>query len=460
VKKLLFLALLLPALALAIYDTKSFDLNRWNTPFYNDGRWAYDVGPSSLSGVPANYIFGAGAWVGGIIGTDTLVTFMYNPNTGGTEMGPTSARYWREGYGDSLDRIYKYPGDWPPPLSRFPEAPQQYLSEMDMWCCCTDSDPARQESLSRPMGIDVFVSVFGFDDPNAWDFFFLKYDVTNLSPNALNQVHFGPVMDADIGSGSDDMTGLILDGTYVVSGETIRVRNTGFVYDADNYEPPGAQWDSSGAPGAVAIMLVKAPQSLGLTAFKKFTIDIDPVTDVERYLTQAGYNYKTREYEPYDSTSWDPADRPVLFSTGPIDIAPDSTATYWYAVIGSPFGNPGQAPSERDTSELAKRCKWALYYFGLLTGIEEGPPSAEVRTTNGATIVRGILFLPPDMTEIRSGISGRVPRPVLLDATGRRVMALRPGANDVSRLSPGVYFVREAQAQAPAQAVRKVVLTR
>jgi hypothetical protein len=44
--------------------------------------------------------------------------------------------------------------------------------------------------------------------------------------------------------------------------------------------------------------------------------------------------------------------------------------------------------------------------------------------------------------------------------TGRAVMSLRPGTNDVSHLSPGVYFVREAQAQAQAQATRKVVLAR
>ncbi len=36
-------------------------------------------------------------------------------------------------------------------------------------------------------------------------------------------------------------------------------------------------------------------------------------------------------------------------------------------------------------------------------------------------------------------------------------MDLKPGANDVSRLSPGVYFVSEAQAQ--TRSVRKIVLT-
>jgi hypothetical protein len=48
-------------------------------------------------------------------------------------------------------------------------------------------------------------------------------------------------------------------------------------------------------------------------------------------------------------------------------------------------------------------------------------------------------------------------RAVLLDASGRKVIDLKAGANDVRELAPGVYFVREAQAQAQAQAVRKVV---
>jgi hypothetical protein len=50
----------------------------------------------------------------------------------------------------------------------------------------------------------------------------------------------------------------------------------------------------------------------------------------------------------------------------------------------------------------------------------------------------------------------------LLDAAGRRVMELRPGANDVRHLTPGVYFVRE-QLQASGlkpQAIRKIIIAR
>ena len=80
------------------------------------------------------------------------------------------------------------------------------------------------------------------------------------------------------------------------------------------------------------------------------------------------------------------------------------------------------------------------------------------------TVIRGVLHLPRDMgaghDPIALGESGLCPKPQLLDVEGRKVMDLKPGANDLSRLAPGVYFVREAQVQAQAQTVRKVVLTR
>jgi len=47
----------------------------------------------------------------------------------------------------------------------------------------------------------------------------------------------------------------------------------------------------------------------------------------------------------------------------------------------------------------------------------------------------------------------------LLDISGRKVMDLRPGANDVSRLAPGVYFVRAVSRELSAMGSQKVVLT-
>jgi hypothetical protein len=46
---------------------------------------------------------------------------------------------------------------------------------------------------------------------------------------------------------------------------------------------------------------------------------------------------------------------------------------------------------------------------------------------------------------------------VLLDISGREVMNLHPGPNDIRHLAPGVYFVRPAGTVPSGQ---KVILTR
>ncbi len=461
---MLLSGLLLPALALAIYSMEWFDLNRWKAPLYNDGRWGIDTIGGGLAGgswpSPLHncYIFGAGPWVGAIVPSvtpDTLTTMFYNPTTGGTEGCPTLCRHWRDGTGNSEDRIYTYPGDWPPPASRFPMAPQDPRSDMDMWCCYGDSDPARHDTFcyGRPLGIDVYLSAYGFSDSLAQDFFFLKYELANASGDSVRQAFFGMMLDADIGDATDDRSCLLLDRKYVVNGETIQVTNTGFAYDHNNVEVHGTKWDS-GTPGAVAVMLLSAPNSLGLTALKRFSIDIDPVTDAAQYQTLAGYNYRTGEYQPYDTNWLSPADVRMLLATGPFDLAPDSIATFWYAIIASPFGDAGQNPTQRDTSDLVLRCKWARdFYDARLAGVAEQKPEPAARTAPAATIVRGVLTL---ALSPRPRVSES---PCLLDACGRKVLDLRPGANDVSRLSPGVYFVHSSLANRQSTTT-KVIVTR
>jgi hypothetical protein len=85
--------------------------------------------------------------------------------------------------------------------------------------------------------------------------------------------------------------------------------------------------------------------------------------------------------------------------------------------------------------------------------VEENPKPRAASPKPTATIVRGVLSLQSAIYNMQSEIA-------LLDISGRKVLDLQPGPNDVSHLAPGVYFVREAQAQAHAQAVRKVVLTK
>ena len=92
-------------------------------------------------------------------------------------------------------------------------------------------------------------------------------------------------------------------------------------------------------------------------------------------------------------------------------------------------------------------------------GMAEGAIQGVARSNSGATVIRGMLFLDerPDSSLSPSPSTG-----CLLDISGRKVMDLRPGANDVRVLAPGVYFVRErgVSRERGGAGVRKVVVTR
>ncbi len=86
-------------------------------------------------------------------------------------------------------------------------------------------------------------------------------------------------------------------------------------------------------------------------------------------------------------------------------------------------------------------------------GIEEGRrPDASRLTPQalGPTLVRGVLYLPP-----ASGVE-RDASCVLLDVSGRKVMDLAPGRNDLGRVAPGVYYV----AGADRAVRRRLIVTR
>jgi hypothetical protein len=86
-------------------------------------------------------------------------------------------------------------------------------------------------------------------------------------------------------------------------------------------------------------------------------------------------------------------------------------------------------------------------------GVAERPAPDAQCPTPGVTIVRGVLRI-VDRRQ-KTGY-----RRELLDAAGRKVMELRPGANDVSGLAPGVYFVREVAGSSEQVVVKKVLIVR
>jgi hypothetical protein len=77
------------------------------------------------------------------------------------------------------------------------------------------------------------------------------------------------------------------------------------------------------------------------------------------------------------------------------------------------------------------------------TGVVEEGPKDQVRRT-GQTICHGTLIVGTGHDRNPPGGFGSCLKPMLLDISGRKVMDLVFGENDVSQVAPGVYFCRPA----------------
>ena len=90
------------------------------------------------------------------------------------------------------------------------------------------------------------------------------------------------------------------------------------------------------------------------------------------------------------------------------------------------------------------------------SGVEDDPKPQTAESRPAATIIRGTLSL-------TRSLNPSFPSS-LLDVSGRAVLDLKPGANDVSRLAPGVYYLSEqaaSRSDRPAQTIRrKLIVTR
>jgi hypothetical protein len=82
---------------------------------------------------------------------------------------------------------------------------------------------------------------------------------------------------------------------------------------------------------------------------------------------------------------------------------------------------------------------------------EQQQPRAPV--TPQATVVRGSIL-------IAAPVTGHEVPAALLDALGREVLDLKPGPNDVSRLPPGIYFVRAVSRKPSDVICHKVEISR
>jgi len=380
------------------FQIKKHDINQVEMSISNYGKFGQTISGAAGGWWPKgsghNYIFGAGPWFGTIDQTtgDTLVTIGYGPHGGETEYGPGLGGW---SISDPNAVIFLYPANFPPPADKLPMAPQAPKSHQDSWCAYNDQDATyHMAGDTRPIGLEVYQTVYAWNLSSTQDIIFIRYEVKNVSGHQLTDCFFGVCTDNDIGNESgtgNDICSAIRNRVYHFPGETdsVVVNNLGYQWqlvdesgwipakpgtigfdylqspfdlqenvDKDNdgipdqherdssyyaQNVPDSLWDrnGNGVPGWRDP--AEIPQ-FGLTAFKRFTLNLEPNRDNERYTTMAGFNFKTGAYEPFDTIAPSPDDQRFLQVSGPFSLEADSVTTVlvgivfakWYHVYGTP----------------------------------------------------------------------------------------------------------------------------
>jgi carboxypeptidase T len=123
------------------------------------------------------------------------------------------------------------------------------------------------------------------------------------------------------------------------------------------------------------------------------------------------------------------------------------------AAPGAPAGDTVRLRLETSFTDaggaITMPVEFELVLGGDPVAVAERPATVSRITAPAPTIVGGVLSLPRLTPREASGHDPNCPGAigscptVLLDAAGRKVLDLRPGPNDLSRLAPGVYFVTQ-----------------
>jgi len=192
-----------------------------------------------------------GGGVQALFSASLLVTALVDGELRATTSQYDSNEYWPGPVGTtdclSADRIWEFkdgqPVDPEWPIGR--RRPDQLGDQMLYWTMNDMAGP-HDYSDTTGVGLEVTGSAFAFEAAGfVGNTTFYRYQLRNVSPDTLRDVHIGMFVDADLGAAFDDFTGT--DSTL----------GLGYFYNADddddgNYGP---------APPAIGSVVLKRPYS-------------------------------------------------------------------------------------------------------------------------------------------------------------------------------------------------------
>ena len=322
---------------------RTLNINAWTILTTNYGPFVNPAaGSGGFWGGEFGYIYGAGVWFAATTpGGARGVACGYDPNSGKSEMGPVDP--YTESYDNWLTnnkaRVYVSTDpvdvlEWP----RIVDGKRLIKSRQDSYCKYSDLNPQYGFSGSAIVGVVVEQITYAWNYADNNDIVFFFFNVKNNNDYTLTNCRIAPCVDADIGNeagtSANDRTAFDYTRNLAIQFQSTPepgwpktgcvgfrffqgpVNNTGATVNVVDLGTPN--FSHSIAPG----------EPLGMTAFKIFTIDIDPQTDENRYLTLEGFNYQNMIRDDYDEAGAEtPGDKRFVQASGPFVLGPDSIVT-------------------------------------------------------------------------------------------------------------------------------------
>ncbi|UCH09513.1 MAG: hypothetical protein JSU61_09805, partial [Fidelibacterota bacterium] len=375
-------------------DTGKFDGNRINDDLENNGMIVSHriTGHSGMEWPKGSHLYidyASGIWVVGKVGADIRTAVgefapEFVPGPYGSNSGDAIHQLYIVNKGDLADPLASEDfQNWPvdlgapwvdedgdgvyTPMPLGPDHPE-FLGDQVIWYVINDGDVAEHGQIFKtlPLGIEVQVTIWGYDRPDAFgDMMFVKALIINKGGNDITGTYIGLWNDPDLGYAGDDFVGC--DTTL----------SLGYVYNDgadDDYgtEAPALGFDFFQgpiveSPGDTAFAFGKyhpGYKNLPMSSFNKYinTDDPnwnDPNTSDEAYNLMQGLkksgdpfiNSETGEVttfaypdEPAENTGfgdgvWVDADdhssddRRYLMNTGPFNLADGDSQEVVYGIV-------------------------------------------------------------------------------------------------------------------------------
>jgi hypothetical protein len=331
------------------HDAGELWLHASNFGFVGD--WGSAPGEPSAEwpgGSGYEHLFAAGLWVGARVGSDSLVSSaVYSMEFRAPEDDPLYTIYesasgapgGEPGFDDDSDgsidedRLDGIDND----LDGLIDEDYAAISD-EMFACVyfdtTEIDHAPPQDIHVPLGLEVYETSYEWSADLLDDFVRIRYEVTNIGQDVLEDVYLGVMADPDVGLGTlpnylDDRVAY-LDKEVPEAPTQSRLRlRMAYGYD----EPGGADgtWD-----GHVGFLIldhptdpegITAPPSVGPVVYRSwYSGSEDPTNDAERYRSMS---------QPLVSPPSSIAeDWRFLLSVGPFEeLAPGETTFLEIAVV-------------------------------------------------------------------------------------------------------------------------------